>query len=395
MTTEFKNRFNPLTFIIHFAFLMCGIATVLLGQILPVISKRLSLDDAQAGGLFVAQYAGSLLGTLIFGFAAKRFGFIKTTIFGFFLLTIGSLLLNSDSRLICTAGIFINGVGIGASLGPMNMLVVVLNPERQASALSILNFFWGIGAILSQPFVSFFGTADSISIPTAILSFVFFVSAIALFFFRVETGKTNSKRDETDEFEDSPVWTYPLAWLIALFNFIHVGFESGAGGWLTTYSERFPEGANSFLTATPAFFLFFVIGRGTAPIFLRFLNENKFLFLSLSVMTLGTLVIIYAESFSILVTGASIAGFGTSAIFPTNMARFTKIFGESATRKAMPLFLSGTLGGAFVTWLIGYVSEKYESLNSGIYILLVCGIIVIFLQTIIAFNSFNRQINEK
>lgn len=395
MTTEIRNENKPLIVIIHFAFLTCGIVTVLIGQILPVISKRLSLDDAQAGGLFVAQYAGSLVGTLIFGYAAKRFGFIKTTIFGFLLIACGCLLLNSDSRFICTAGIFINGIGIGASLGPMNMLVVVLNPERQASALSILNFFWGIGAILSQPFVSFFGTAESILIPTLMLSSLFLLLSPALFFLRVEAGKTNSEKGENEPIEDSPVWTYPLAWLIALFNFIHVGFESGAGGWLTTYSERFPEGADSFLTATPAFFLFFVIGRGTAPIFLRFLNENKFLFLSLSVMTLGTLVIIYAESFSVLVTGASIAGFGTSAIFPTNMARFTKIFGESATRKAMPLFLSGTLGGAFVTWLIGYVSEKYESLNSGIYILLACGIIVIFLQTIIAFNSFNRQINTK
>ena len=118
--------------------------------------------------------------------------------------------------------------------------------------------------------------------------------------------------------------------MIAAFNFIHVGFESGAGGWLTTYSARFPEGANSLLSATPAFFLFFVIGRGIAPIFLRFLSENKFLFLSLFILTTGTTVILSAETFTILVVGAGISGFGTSAIFPANMARFTKIFGENA-----------------------------------------------------------------
>lgn len=394
MTTQIRNENKPLVFIIHFAFLMCGIVTVLLGQILPVITKRLQLDDARAGGLFIAQYLGSLCGTLIFGYAAKRFGFIKTTVFGFLLITAGSFLLNSDSRLICTTGIFLNGIGIGTSLGPLNMLVVVLNPEKQASSLSILNFFWGIGAILSQPFVSFFGTSESISIPTVMLSVLFFLFSIAFLFFRVEHGK-NKKENEAETAEDSKVWTYPLAWLIALFNFIHVGFESGTYGWLTTYSERFPAGASSLLTATPAFFLFFVIGRGTAPIFLRFLNENKFLILSLITMTLGTIVIIYAGSFAVLALGASIAGFGTSAIFPTNMARFTKIFGAAATRKAMPLFLSGTLGGAFITWLIGFISTRFDNLRSGIFVLFGTGIVLLILQFIIAAHSFQKQINAK
>ncbi len=394
MTTQIENRTRPLIFIIHFAFLVCGIGTVLIGQILPVLTKRLSLNDAQAGELFVAQYAGSLLGTLVFGFAAKRFGFLKTAIFGFLLITAGSFLLNAESRFICTAGIFINGIGIGTSLGPINMLVVVLNPERQASALSILNFFWGIGAIISQPFVAFFGTPDSILVPTMILSALFFSLAVTFLFFPLDAGKAVAKND-TDQTPDSPVWIYPLAWLIALFNFIHVGFESGAGGWLTTYSERFPEGANSLLTATPAFFLFFVIGRGTAPLFLRFLSVNKFLLMSLLILTFGSVVIIFAESFPVLVVGASISGFGTSAIFPTNMARFTNIFGESATRKSMPLFLVGTLGGAFATWMIGFVSEKSGNLQSGIYVLLGSGIILIFLQFLIASESFKRQIVEK
>jgi len=394
MTTQIRDGSKPLIFIIHFAFLMCGIATVLIGQILPVLSKRLSLDDAQAGELFVAQYAGSLCGTLIFGFAAKRFGFIKTAIVGFFLITIGSFLLNSDSRFICTAGIFLNGIGIGTTLGPLNMIVVVLNPLRQASALSILNFFWGIGAILSQPFVSFFRTSESILIPTVMLSILFFSLAIAFSFSRVELGKTK-KESEAETVDDSKVWTYPLAWLIALFNFIHVGFESGAGGWLTTYSERFPESAHSLLTATPAFFFLFVVGRGTAPIFLRVLSENKFLILSLIIMTLGTIVIIYAESFPVLVIGAGISGFGTSAIFPTNMARFTKIFGTAATRKAMPLFLSGTLGGAFITWMIGFISSRFDNLQTGIYVLFGTGIILLILQFIIAANSFHKQFNAK
>ncbi len=394
MTIKNKNRISPLTFIIHFAFLICGIVTVLIGQILPVLSKRLALNDAQSGQLFIAQFSGSLCGTLFFGFAAKRLGFIRTTVFGFVLITFGSLLLNSETWFFCTLGLFLNGIGIGSSLPSLNMLVVVLNPERQASALSILNFFWGVGAIISQPFVAFLSTAESIFVPTSMLSVLFLLMSLALFFSRVRAGKTNTE-NETEPITDSPIWNHPLAWMIAAFNFIHVGFESGAGGWLTTYSERFPEGADSLLSATPAFFLFFVIGRGVAPIFLRFLNENRFLFLSLFILTFGAIVILLANNFTILVIGASISGFGTSAIFPTNMARFTKIFGENATRKAMPLFLSGTLGGMFATQLIGIISLKSGNLRSGIYVLLGSGLILLILQTIIATNSLHKHINAK
>lgn len=389
MTTQIENRLDPLTIIIHFAFLLCGIVTVLIGQILPVLMKRLELNDAQAGQLFFAQLSGSFCGTFIFGFAAKRYGFIKTVIFGFILITVGCLFLNSETWIFSVLGLFLNGIGIGACLPSINMLVVVLNPERQASALSILNFFWGVGAIISQPFVSFFGTAHSIFVPTVMLSALFFSTMLALYFLRVDTGKTERK-DETDETSDTKIWTHPLAWLITAFNFIHVGFETGAGGWLTTYSERFPEGANSMLSAAPAFFLFFVIGRGIAPLFLRFLSVNKFLFSSLIVLLTGTIVISTAQSFVVLVVGACISGFGTSAIFPTNMARFTNFFGESATRKAMPLFLSGSLGGAITFWLIGSISEKAESLQTGILILLASCLILMVLQIIIASKSLHR-----
>jgi fucose permease len=43
-------------------FFVIGVVTVLLGQVLPVLSKRLDLNDAQAGTFFLAQFLGSILG---------------------------------------------------------------------------------------------------------------------------------------------------------------------------------------------------------------------------------------------------------------------------------------------------------------------------------------------
>ena len=181
---------------------------------------------------------------------------------------------------------------------------------------------------------------------------------------------------------------YPIAWLIAGFNFIHVGFESGMGGWLPTYTERLEgQGSVWWLAPTFLYFLFFVIGRGVAPIFLRVLDENKMLLLGILTILVGMGVLLVAKDVLMLAVGAGIAGFGTSAVFPTNMARFTKTFGASASRRAMPFFICGTLGAAFTTWFIGFTSNHFNNLHSGMFILLGSGTILILLQVFLQFQK--------
>ena len=55
-----------------------------------------------------------------------------------------------------------------------------------------------------------------------------------------------------------------------------------------------------------------------------------------------------------LTIGASLCGIGTSSVFPTNVARFSKTFGSDAMRRATPLFCGwrssmGSLAGVCST----------------------------------------------
>lgn len=378
MQNQSNNFSRRLIFLLHFAFFLSGIATILIGQVLPVLSLKLSLTDSHGGQLFIAQFVGSLTGNFIYNFTVKRFGFLFSILLGMLALAFGCLVINANDWTICLAGFVILGIGIGATLTSINMFIAETNPLRQASALNILNFFWGIGAILSQPFTAFLGTPTSIFLPTSVLAGLFFLTTLAIFFSSRNIGQKQSSGG-TAELAASPIWTTPTAWLITFFNFVHIGIETGIGGWLTTYSVRFPEGIG-WISATPVFFLFFVIGRGFASVFLKFLSINKFLFFSLFTLSGGIILMLIAQNYWFLLFGASITGFGTSAIFPTNLARFTRIFGESATRQAAPFFICGGLGGAFTTWFIGYVSFYSQNLRSGIFVLLISSLILIFLQ---------------
>lgn len=366
---------------LHAIFFLSGITTVLIGQVLPIFARHFSLTDLQVSYFFPAQFAGSLMGGYVTSRFAKRNDFVTASVIGGVLMAIGVLLMNFDMLSVCLAGFLLNGMGIGMTLPSINMLIIELNPSRAAPALSILNFCWGVGAIISKPFVDLFSAADSIGLTTFVLAVPLFSSALVLFMAGGQEKAATTEKADSDEASDLRIWTMPIAWAIALFNFIHVGFESGIGGWLTTYTDRVEgQPLMHWFSPTLLYFLFFVIGRGVAPIFFRFLSENKMLMLGLLIVLAGMILTLSAGTVIALSIGATVAGFGTSWIFPTNVARFSRVFGPAAIKRATPLFIIGTLGAASSTWLIGFISDKTGSLRSGMVVLMVAVMLLIVLQ---------------
>lgn len=375
--------------LLHIAFFVSGIATVLIGQVLPILSKKLALDDAQASYFFTFQFSGSLLGTFLTNWFGKNNKFLFAANLGCFLMAGGIAFLNADSYAVCLFAFFLNGIGIGLTLPSINMLVLEFNTERSGSALSILNVFWGLGAIVSQPFIDFFARGTNIFAPMVMISGALVLTGAAIIFQPAGIERKPKTADDAAEDYKTPIWSNPVAWAIAFFNFVHVGFESAIGGWLKTYTQRLEESAHR-LEPIALYFLFFVLGRAAAPVFFRFLDENKMLLLGLLIILLGMIVLLAAQSVVILSVSATFLGFGTSWIFPTNVSRFTKIFGASASRRATPLFLAGTLGATFTTWFVGYLSNVYDNnLRVGMIVLLVSILILIGLQIVLSLRKTN------
>ncbi len=388
MPPENSNQIRVLKILLHAGFFVSGITTILIGQILPLLANRFSLNDLQVSYFFPAQFAGSLLGTFLTNWFGKRNKFLLASLLGCFLMGVGILMFNLNSFELCLAGFFCNGIGVGLTLPSINMLIFELNPLDATAAVNVLNFFWGLGAILCSLTVS--SLSKSIGffpISAALAIFLFLIAGFILLMPKEIEQKPEMREENSDDFS-IPIWTNPIAWTIAFFNFIHVGFETGIGGWLPTYTERF-EGQIVLWWLAPTFlyFLFFVVGRGIAPLFLRFLNENQMLVAGLMMILLGLVVLLFAKDVLTLGIGAAIAGFGTSSIFPTNMSRFTKTFGPSASRRATPFFICGTLGATFTTQIIGYTSNHFNSLRSGMFILLGSIVILIILQIALQFQT--------
>ena len=381
-----------LKLILHGLFLISGTVTVLIGQLLPLLARHYALNDLQLSLYFPSQFSGSIVGTFLTSRFARKNQFLAASMIGAGLMGIGVLMMNVDSFAVSLAAFFINGVGIGLTLPAINMTILELSPTNTASSLSLLNFFWGIGAILCKPFVDISSRGTDILITTVVLSAPLLISAALLY--SQPTPLIAHSKPDANATEDVPlqIWRQPIAWAIALFNFIHVGFESGMGGWLTTYAERLDEpGIVRLLSPTFLYFLFFVAGRGVAPVLFRFLNENKMLFLGLAIMLGGMAVVLSADGIFALSIGSCVAGFGTSWIFPANISRFSKTFGPAATRRATPLFIAGTLGAASATWLIGFISNQTGSLRSGMFVLVISVVLLIALQLVLSGRTASKS----
>jgi fucose permease len=370
--------------LLHVLFFLSGIATVLIGQVLPILERHFSLNDLQLSYFFPVQFAGSLTGTYLTSRFARKDNYQSAATLGGILMAIGILLMNVDNFSICLSGFLVNGLGVGLTLPAVNMLILEADPQRSASALSILNFCWGLGAIVSKPFVDLSSTGENIAITTYALAIPLALTTVLLFFVNGRTRSATVHQPVDDEADDAVIWLAPMAWGIALFNFVHVGFESGMGGWLTTYTARVEGGTFlHWLSPTFLYFSFFVIGRGVAPLLFRFISENRMILIGLLIILAGMLLMLTTTSFALLGVGSLIAGFGTSWIFPTNVSRFFRVFGHAANRRATPLFICGTLGAAALTWVIGFISNATGSLRSGMYALVMCIGLLIILQLIL------------
>src|ERR1700687_1128905 len=135
--------------LVHLDFLLTGIVMTFLGPMLPVLSARWSLTDERAGYMLFAQFFSSMFGMLSSGVLVQRAGYRLTFILGLLLMAAGMALLVSGPWLVGIMAVCVLGFGHGVTTPSGNLRTAEVNPARRASALSIINAVWGVGAVSS------------------------------------------------------------------------------------------------------------------------------------------------------------------------------------------------------------------------------------------------------
>ncbi|HTR25879.1 MAG TPA: MFS transporter [Terriglobales bacterium] len=354
------------------AFLPTGILTTLLGPMLPILIARWSLNDTQAGNLFLIQFLSSLFGVQVSGVLLSRLGFRPSFLLGLLLMACGTASLYMGSAAVGMASVAVYGLGLGLIVPTDNLLIAEISVASRSGAVSLLNFFWGCGAVLCSLVVW--------AIPRTDLPF--FLGAVSLLLLLLAGGMWGLKFPpaETSKARLPPwreMFASPTIWLFAAVFFFYPGAETAVGGWIGSYVSRLgPRGAE-IASLVPAFFwAALTFGRGVGTLLLSRVAEHRVLRAGFGTGTAGICLMLWSSTLPGVIIGALITGLSYATLYPITVARLSQHFGVTARNIGAIMFSLASIGPAFIPWLVGITSQSTGSLRAGLALPLAATVIL-------------------
>jgi fucose permease len=373
-----KQNHTNLFMLLCFGFVLSGIATVILGPLLPVFIQRWSLDDGQAGLFSTVQFSVALAGTLASSAIASRWGFRPPLVVGYALMAGGVACLNARSHTGTLAATATFGFGYGLVTAITNLLVAEMGGTKSASLLNLLNSSWGVGAMACSPLIAW--ALKNGGLRGVLIGYAIFGSMLVLGLLFVSVG-AEKHGHPSDPAGATPVPSRLLILLpLATLFFIYVAMENGIGFWIAEYSRRITRAMTELTTLTQMFFYAgLTAGRATAPLVLRKLSENKVVIGSLVLAATGNALLIFASSLKIALIAIFLCGLGCASVYPIYIAWLSRWYGVRARKIGGILFAVASLGGSCGAWMIGSVSKLSGSLRIGFAVPLSNALVMIFL----------------
>src|SRR6266849_3256518 len=362
------------------AFFPTGILTTLLGPMLTILIARWAMNDTQAGNLFMVQFLAMLMGVQLSGVLLARWGFRPAFLSGLLLMACGVATLYIGSLWLGLASVATYGLGLGLIIPTDNLLIAEMGSgsgsgassgdssrdSSRASAVSLLNFFWGVGAVFCSLMVAW--TAAHKLLP-------FFLGSVALFLLLLALAVRNlpfpAAAVKSAESSASSSWRAmaksPAIWLFAAVFLLYPGVETAVGGWIGSYVSRLGTRGASMASMMPAFFWSaLTVGRAVGTAFLRHSSERSVLRAGYGAGAAGIGLMLWAPTLPGVIGGALITGLSFATLYPITVARLSQRFGVAARKIGSVLFSLAAVGPAVIPWMVGVISHSTGSLRAGL-----------------------------
>lgn len=328
------------------------------------------MNDARAGTLFAAQFSGSALGALLVG--RDYFSSIMT---GYVLLVGSAVSLSYFGNSLAVLFFLIFGLGLGLTMTATSMFTSTRFVDRRGSALSMLNAYWALGAVLCPLLASLWirrWAAEKLFLALAIVEGVIFILIV------VDHRRFSAHSALAPSVRHGQL-PFALIVIVAFIAFLYVGVEVSVSGWMMSYVHRLNVSVDLFPPiAVSCFWIALLCGRAVAPLLLRTMSEAHLLSASVAGALINvTLLLLNRNSFAIILSAAAL-GLTLGPVYPLCVARVLALAHDSVNTKW--IFAISGFGGALLPWLTGRLSAYEGSLSVGLVVpLLALGVMFILL----------------
>ena len=336
------------------AIFVYGMIAAMLGTILPELSDRFRLTPAQNGTIAFSQALGLIIASVGVGPLLDSEGDKIGLILGLAVIIVALVALpRSKGFRSIVFLLFLLGIGGGIVVTGANALVSGVSDVHRATALNLLNLFFGLGG-LATPFIS----ANVFKRNWVRLCYT--VASLTVVALVIQTVTTMPAPTAAAGFvlaDAGPVLGRPLLFLLGAFLFLYVSCEVGVWNWLPRHliAQGISE-SRALNILSLGFALGLLIGRvGVSPILIRVPAIQVLLAASIA-MAVTTFLMLRTDRPAAAAALVFIVGLSMAPVFPTTLAITGTAFPRMSGTAIGFVITCGWAGLAVSSRLIGAIA---------------------------------------
>jgi fucose permease len=364
----------------------------MLGPLLPSLIQRWHIQDAQAGTLFTANFAGQFCGAW---FATRNLR--ASILYGSAITAAGCIALAWVGFGPAHIALFCIGLGLGAGLTAGNVIAGTTVPAARARLIAILNVVWGLGAIACPILVRLSSAGGIQHFFFATAAFLALTSLVAIAI-PIPNPSPSSNPSPTQPAEQLATTSSPASrapslkqrlplpplplFVFGAAIFLYIGVENALGGWLPSYAVR----TNPLLHASSIALYFWIAeltGRILVTILMALVSEAALYRICLALLILTQVILCVTADISAtgIVALTFLCALSLAPIYPLIVSFLLARTGNHA--RLGPLFATASFGGASLPWLTGVFSTQFHSLRTGFLVPAAGAALLLFLSAIL------------
>jgi fucose permease len=336
------------------AIFVYGMIAAMLGTTLPDLSDRFHLTPSQNGTIALAQALGLVIASVGVGPLLDNEGDKIGLILGLAIIAIVLFALpRSGGFRSIVFLLFLLGVGGGIVVTGANALVSGVSETHRATALNLLNLFFGLGG-LATPFIAAnLFRRNWIRLCYTIAS----VTVIAIVIQATTAMPPPVGAAGFNLADAGPVLGRPLLFLLGLFLFLYITCEVGVWNWLPRHliAQGIPE-SRALNILSLGFALGLLVGRvGVSPILIHVPAIQVLLAASIA-MAVTTFLMLRTRNPNAAWVLVFIAGLSMAPVFPTTLAMVGNAFPRMTGTAIGFVITCGWAGLAVSSPIIGAIA---------------------------------------